>query len=89
MARGPIDEVRGANRKAVPHTNREWSREVAGIVSFCAQKPHLTDANGKAWFTSMVNYYRARLAVLAANVPPGMSKTQAREMLSGARKALD
>lgn len=77
-----------AGRRPIPKTERAWLAEVQGASKFVAKRVALKDANGLAWLNSMQTYYIERLAVLAKNVPPGMSKVLAKMVLAEVNKKL-
>lgn len=76
------DDMAKASRKAIPKTTQAWMAEVAGVTKLIDQKVKLREQSGVKWLESVKRYNRARLAVLAKNLPPGLSKALALKIVS-------
>lgn len=88
VAKAKADYRERASRKAVPKTEPSWLAEVRGVSTFLAKRVTLTESAGKSWFESMKAYYGARLEVLAKNIPKGMSKLLAKEVIRSVKTKL-
>jgi hypothetical protein len=81
MSKVTPEQREKALRRPLPRTLRAWVGELEGVLRLVTKKPRLKDENGRMWWLKTVQYYEARLEVLADNPPDIIPLTASRAIV--------